>query len=212
MNVQAFDSFASEYDRWYERNKAVYESELGAIGELLPSKNLSSLKGLEVGVGTGRFASKLGVDIGLDPSENMLEISRRRSVMAVQGVAEKLPFHDSVFDVVMMVTAVCFFRDAQAAFDEARRVLKPEGIVVIGFIEKNSELGQRYREKKVKNRFYKSTVFYSAEEIMAFLQKSGFRKFELRQTLFEPLDKITDKEPVREGYGDGSFVAVRATK
>jgi len=55
---------------------------------------LISLKGLEVGVGTGRLASKLGVGVGLDPSRNMLELSRRRDIMAVQGVAEKLPFQD----------------------------------------------------------------------------------------------------------------------
>jgi len=37
VDVQAFDSFASEYDRWYERNKVVYGSELEAISEFLPS-------------------------------------------------------------------------------------------------------------------------------------------------------------------------------
>jgi len=47
---------------------------------------------------------------------------------------------------------------------------------------------------------------------MIFLKKSGFGEFEFRQTLFEPIDKITTKDPVRDGYGGGSFVVVRATK
>jgi len=70
MNI--FDIYTNEYDQWYERNKFVYLSELEALKKVVPKKG----KGLEIGVGTGRFAEPLGISYGLDPSEKMLEIAK----------------------------------------------------------------------------------------------------------------------------------------
>jgi hypothetical protein len=42
------------------------------------------------------------------------------------------------------------------------------------------------------------------------MERAGFRRFAYRQTLFRPLDEILAPEPVREGHGEGSFVAIRA--
>lgn len=62
------------YDDWYEKNKFAYSSELEAIGQFLPRTG----KGLEIGVGTGRFAGALGIEWGIDPSERVLRIARKK--------------------------------------------------------------------------------------------------------------------------------------
>jgi len=76
-----FDKFYKKYDAWYERNKFAYLSELEAIKKVLPKKG----KGLEIGVGTARFAKPLGIKYGIDPSKKMLEIAKKRDVKLGYG-------------------------------------------------------------------------------------------------------------------------------
>jgi len=150
-------------------------------------------RGLEVGVGTGRFAAPLGVSVGLDPSRPMIEVARRRGVAPVRGVAERLPFGDEKFDLVLMVTVVFLLRDRAAAFRGASRVLKPGGSLVAGFIDKESPLGRRYqrekeekgkKERKDKSGFYEEAHFLAPEEMAALLEEAGFRDLAFVQTLF----------------------------
>lgn len=49
------------YDDWFERHRAAYLSELLAVRALLPWEG----RGLEVGVGTGRFAGPWGFSLEL---------------------------------------------------------------------------------------------------------------------------------------------------
>jgi hypothetical protein len=64
------------YEDWFERNREAYLSELLAVRALVPWRGL----GLEIGVGTGRFAGPLGVEIGIDPAIEMLGYARSRDV------------------------------------------------------------------------------------------------------------------------------------
>ena len=66
-----FDDYYKKYDEWYDRNPFAYLSELKAVQKALPEAG----KGLEIGVGTGRFAAPLGISIGVDSSEKMIEIA-----------------------------------------------------------------------------------------------------------------------------------------
>ena len=55
--------------------------------------------------------------------------------------------------------------------------------------------------------------FYSVNEIINYLKKAGFKNnFTLKQTLFHGLSDIKKIEPVKTGYGEGSFVVIRAEK
>ena len=206
--VKPFEKHASKYEEWFQRNKLAYESELQAIKELLPeSKN-----GIEIGVGSGRFAAPLGIKLGLDPSRKMRKLAQKRGIEVIDGVAEAIPLGDSQFDFVLMVTTLCFLDDVEAGLKEAHRVLKSNGSLIIGFIDVNSPMGRSYQQKKNDNVFYKEASFYSVEEVVAHLKKAGFVNFDFKQTLFRPLAEISDIEPVKEGYGEGSFVVVKATK
>lgn len=60
--------------------------------------------------------------------------------------------------------------------------------------------------------FYRLAIFFTTEEVVKLLKKTGFKDFELRQTIFNNLDKITQVEKIKKGYGEGSFIAIRAKK
>jgi len=206
--IEPFERYANKYEDWFERNKFAYESELRAIRKLMPKNG----EGVEIGVGSGRFAAPLGIKVGVEPSGKMREIARKRGIEVIDGVAEAIPFSDSQFDFVLMVTTLCFLDDIEAALKEIHRVLKSGGSFILGFIDANSPIGRLYQQQKNDNVFYREATFYSVEEVIAYLKKAGFKDFNFKQTLFNPLTDIRDLEPVKEGYGEGSFVVVKAAK
>jgi len=204
-NITAFDRQTPEYDAWFEKNNDCYQAELEALHAFIPATG----QGVEIGVGTGRFAAPLGISVGVEPALRMAELARQRGITVLEGVAEALPFADDSFDFAVMVTVVCFLDDLDRAFREACRILKPHGTLVIGFIDRESELGQHYSRKKKQSRFYRDAIFYSASELEALLTKAGFSGFVYRQTLV-PGD--TNDLTAREGHGSGGFVVMQAHK
>lgn len=206
--IEPFEKYTSRYEDWFKRNEFVYKSELRAIREQLPKSG----KGIEIGVGSGQFAAPLGIQLGVEPSSRMRELARSKGIKTIEGMAEKLPFGDSQFDFALMVTTICFLDDIKAAFKEACRVLKPDGCLIIGFIDKDSSVGKLYQQHKNESVFYKVATFYSVNEVISYLKEAGFKNFNFSQTIFHNLTEIKDIEPMKEGYGEGSFVVVKAAK
>jgi ubiquinone/menaquinone biosynthesis C-methylase UbiE len=203
-NIEPFEQFTDEYDAWFDHHQREYDLELRALAEVMPSDAVT----LEVGVGTGKFAVPLGVQYGLDPSEAMSKKAGALGVEVTKGVAEDLPYSDASFDCILMVTTICFVDDLEKSFDEASRVLRAGGAIVIGFVDRESNLGQQYLAKQDKSRFYGIAHFYSTQEVLELLRKTGFGQFKIRQTL---LPKGVDQEVI-DGHGQGSFIAIRAIK
>ena len=203
-----FERHTDRYEAWFDAHDAVYESELAALERLLPEPGF----GVEIGVGSARFAAPLGIRVGCDPAVAMLARARARGVDVVRGVAEALPFRDATFDTALVVTTICFVDDVAATLAEARRVLADDGALVIGYVDEESPVGRRYLETQAENPFYREATFVSTDELVEALETSGFTEFEFAQTVFRWIDEIDDPEPVEAGYGDGSFVAVRATR
>lgn len=187
MKRSAFDIHTWKYDIWYDKNPAVYASELEAIRELMPSKIAHN--SIEIGVGTGRFASELGITYGLDPSEGMLKIAESRKVDCIKGVAEALPVKGSSMKLALMATSLCFM-DSEKALEEAYRMLAPEGFLIVAFVERNSSLGEEYRKNASESSFYKNIEFHTTEEVLSMLKEHGFEDMHIRQTLFKPLTRI----------------------
>lgn len=206
--TEPFENNALRYEKWFDEHKYVYESELRAVKELLPGFG----EGFEIGVGSGRFAEPSGIQFGIDPSKKMRDIARSRGILAVNGVAERLPLGDASFDFALMVTTICFVDDAKAALTEAYRVLKPGGQLIIGLIDKNSLVGQTYLKHQHENVFYRVAEFFSVNQLIDLLKETRFTDFLITQTIFRPLNEICELEPVKEGYGEGSFVAIRGLK
>lgn len=207
-NIKIFDKFTQEYDNWFERNRFVYKSELLALKKFIPKKS----KGLEIGVGTGRFVVPLGIRIGVEPAGKMADIARRRGIEVYEARAEKLPFNDRSFNFILMVTTICFLENPLRALKEIKRILKLGGHIIIGMIDKDSSLGKLYESKKKHNKFYRYANFYSVSQILELLSKSGYNNFKTCQTIFRKVEDITSIEPVKNGYGEGGFVVISANK
>jgi SAM-dependent methyltransferase len=203
-----FERHHARYDRWFVRHRAAYWSELLALRGLLPIGG----RGLEIGVGSGRFAAPLGVPIGVDPARSVLRYAARRGIRVARAVAESLPFRGGVFDYGLIVTTICFVDDAAVTLAEAHRVLRPGGVLAVGFVDRETPLGRFYLTQRTRNVFYRDAVFYASAEVDGLLRAAGFRELTWAQTLFGPVDALTDVEPTREGRGAGGFVVVRAVR
>jgi SAM-dependent methyltransferase len=204
--VEPFVRHHRRYDEWFERHGPAYVSELLAVRALVPWEG----RGLEIGVGTGRFAGPLGVKFGIDPAGERLGSARARGVTVARAVGEALPFTDAAFDYALVVTTLCFVDDARAVLREIARVLRPGGEVIIGWIDRESPLGQDYVTHQAENVFYREATFYSAAEVEALLRETGFNHLVRVQTLSTPLSQIQNIEPISAGVGRGAFLVVRA--
>jgi SAM-dependent methyltransferase len=203
-----FEEHHRRYEDWFDKHAAAYVSELLALRPFVPSEG----RGIEIGVGSGRFAAPLGVQVGVDPSPAMLARAAARGIEVVRGTAESLPFADSSFDHALVVTTLCFVDSPERMLAEAHRVLEPGGRLVLGFIDRESSLGRHYLAHREESVFYREAVFYSADEVARLLHDAGFTVDAWGQTLARPLPEIREIEPLRRGRGSDAFVVVSATR
>lgn len=203
-----FATHHRRYEAWFEHHRAAYVAELLALRPFVPYTG----RGLEIGVGTGRFAAPLGVALGVDPSPEMLAYAAARGIEVVQGVAEALPFADASFDYALVVTTICFVEAPAQLLAEAHRVLQPGGRLILGFIDPDSTLGREYLAKQAQSRFYRAATFYRPAEVEELLRGAHFTIAAWAQTLGRPLAETREIEPVRPGHGSGAFVVVAAER
>jgi len=203
--TQSFDMHRDQYEDWFVRNRFVFESELLAIRDALPKG-----RGVEIGVGTGLFAEKLGIADGVEPSAHMAELAAKRGIHVCRGVAEELPYHDAFFDFGLMVTTICFVDDPRKAIREMRRVVRKGGLLVLAFVDRASPLGAQYEAFKEQNVFYRDATFYSVDDILQMLKAEGLEVETITQTVFGPLNAIHHVQPYKKGYSEGGFVVVSA--
>jgi ubiquinone/menaquinone biosynthesis C-methylase UbiE len=204
-----YDSQAAKYDGWFDRHPAAFQSELRAVRCAVTGKG----RGIEIGVGTGRFAASLGITTGVDPSRGMCAIARGRGIDVACGIAEELPFGDELFDVAVMVTVLLFITDPAAAIRESHRVLRSGGEFVAAFIDRNSFLARHYeREKSGCDDAYHFARFLAVEEVGSMLVDAGFGGLNFFQTIYARPEEIVEVQPVKDGYGEGALVIIRAVK
>ncbi|WP_178916212.1 class I SAM-dependent methyltransferase [Natronomonas gomsonensis] len=205
--TEPFEEHTDRYDEWFQEYEHAYRSELAALERLVGDPG----RGLEIGVGTGRFAVPLGIEVGVDPSTRMLERAAERGIEVIGGVAEALPFRSGTFDTALVVTTICFVDDIAETLREARRVLAPGGRLVVGYVDSESPLGERYEAKKADNPFYRDATFVSTAELLEAMESAGFGSFESVQTVFRMPEEMTEPDRVESGRGEGSFVGLAAT-
>jgi SAM-dependent methyltransferase len=94
-------------------------------------------KALDVGCGEGRFCRMLkrhGIDAtGVDPTSGLIEAARARDRNGtyLDAAAERLPFEDDTFDLVVSYLSLIDIPDIDAAIPEMARVLAPGGALLI---------------------------------------------------------------------------------
>ncbi|MGP8284631.1 MAG: class I SAM-dependent methyltransferase [Desulfomonilaceae bacterium] len=165
---------AERYDLWFESHEgqAIFEIEKHCLRALI--QTVTGLW-LEVGLGSGRFATSLGISEGVDPSSGMVAIAARRNVHAVRGIGEDLPYHDAAFDGVLMVTTLCFLIDPGRTLMECARVLRRTGTLVVGIVPAESSWGRLYRAKGHEGHpSYSKAKFHRCEQVVCICADAGF--------------------------------------
>ena len=111
------------------------------ILKMAPFQDAQEKKVLELGCGIGtdgvQFARNEAWYVGTDLTNSAVQISQRH--FEVEGLngnfvnldAERLPFHNEVFDLIYSHGVLHHTPDTQSAFDEVFRILKPGGKAVI---------------------------------------------------------------------------------
>jgi ubiquinone/menaquinone biosynthesis C-methylase UbiE len=146
---------------------------------------------LEIGFGPGQAiqeAAKLtpnGFVAGIDLSEVMVEQASKRNAAAIrsgrvllqQGSEAPLPFENGKFDKVFAVNSMQFWLKPIEGLQEVRRVLKPDGRVVITIQPMWAKTGEDVRSV--------------AEKLEFQLKQVGFRQVRLETRQIKPITAVS---------------------
>ncbi|MFB6303559.1 MAG: class I SAM-dependent methyltransferase [Haloferacaceae archaeon] len=126
-DVGFFDRLAPLYDQLMPTARS------GPIREALERADRDVARLLDVAGGSGRGALAAGVSdpVVVDAAAGMCRRARERGLAAVRGDAGRLPVADAAVDAVLVVDAFHHLPDSRAALGEARRVLRPGGVLVV---------------------------------------------------------------------------------
>ena len=207
---KAFDKIAEAYDSWYDDNP-LFKCELNALNEVVSVSPLS----LEVGVGSGRFSQALGIRYGVDPAPGLLALAKNRGVDSIQARAEALPFRENSLEQVYFIFSLCFLENSFKAFQEVAVVLKAGGLLIIGFVPKNSKWGNLYEQKKQeKHPLYKYASFFCLEDLLSNIERMHFRIISGVSTLFQSpkLKKYYLENPIKGLHSKAGFIVLVAER
>lgn len=143
----AFDAIAPVYDATRGLPAALDTEVVRLLTERLRHRSV-----LDVGVGTGRFGSRLASSgvrlVGVDLSRPMLERAAARGLRRlVRGDARRLPFPTRAFEVVTSQHLLHLIPDWTSAVAEFARIASSEYLVVVERTVDSPDLGAAYRER-----------------------------------------------------------------
>jgi len=155
MNVFTKQDVAANYDQYYqtEIGKKVSQIEENLFNDLLT--NIPKTDMLELGCGTGQWTEyfiKKGFKLtGIDVSDEMLKFAHSKNLNAdfINADSSQIPFDDNSFSTVSSITMLEFVEDQNTVLQEAYRVLKPGGWLILGCLNANSELGKNRKNDEV---------------------------------------------------------------
>lgn len=219
--MAVFDGEAQEYDKWYTTvlGKHVDETETRCVLDLL--KPTTGMHILDVGCGTGHFSFKLarmGCRVtGIDISGEMLALARRKAFHERLPVdflpmdASHIDFEDGTFDAVVAITVFEFLAKPGESFNEMFRVLRKNGSLLIGTINRDSPWGKMYLEKKsCKESVFRFAHLRTLDELKQ-VYPGGFSGSS--ECLFVPPDAeeaeiSSERERELSRSGKGGFICV----
>ncbi len=179
-----FDSMAGRLGKDYVPGKS-WKSLAEALLRLMPPMTIADL-----GAGDGSFALLLSQQarrvIAVDSSARMLEVGREQAarhgidnVEFRQGDMEELPIEDAAVDVVFFSQSLHHALHPERAVNEASRILRPGGRIVILDLAK-------HRFEEARELYADERLGFSEAELSALLEEVGFQNVSTA---------IVDREP-----------------
>lgn len=196
----------------YDRESSVYNLKrfdnpggryIDAVEKQLLAKHRNGHSVLEVGTATGRFVEfvlAMGCNYnGLDLSRRMLELVSQLGPDLVQADGEQIPYASETFHTVFCFHTFHFLPEPMRAVQEANRVLKNGGVLVLIF-----ELDTWLRRLVLKTGVRSNQYYFTLQEVSEMMKLAGFRvvatdwvlKFPIeayRKTPFTPALRILDR-------------------
>ena len=178
------------------------------LEKILRYDELKEKKVLEIGVGTGsdiaRYALAGAKVTGIDLTPSAIELCRQRfNLFALKGDlrvadAERLPFEDAIFDLVVSIGVLHHTPDTGGAIKEIYRVLKPKGEAIVML-------------------YYKNSIKYRLKIPLLRIFKKKWRRMsniEIVSKLYDgednPLGKVYSKREIRKMFREFSTLKMEA--
>ncbi len=116
-----YNEIAKGYNELYEQEQL---RKLSIVKDKIVIDRFTSI--LDVGCGTG-ISSQFDCNVvGIDPSTGLLNQNNNNNKLL--GIAEQLPFKDSLFDYVISITSIHNFKNIKKSLNEMKRVGKDKYI------------------------------------------------------------------------------------
>ncbi len=164
MNIKIIDQY-NDFSNIYSDN-INYDEQSNNLFYQNIDFSLTDKKILDIGCGDGtdlsNFKKQGAIIYGVDPSKEFIDSAKKNNPTGIikQGVAEKIPFNNDMFDVVVSKWALQTSDNVPESLSEMGRVLKKDGMLVIlskhpwmQWMEKNRDFGNNsnYYEQKIVN-------------------------------------------------------------
>ncbi|MGI9351169.1 MAG: class I SAM-dependent methyltransferase [Rhizobiaceae bacterium] len=183
----------------WENNKAL---KFGVARHVLNAIDRHSVKDgrqsiLDLGCGNGFTAVEIAKHNSLyqvtavDPSPSVLGVNGIHNIRAIQGTLDSLRFNADSFDVVVIIGNLMLHNNPQLTIREARRILKPQGTLVMDFknadtfirrlIRYSALVGMKsvFPRSIVERSFVNMRFGFRKDYIRTVLRNTGFREIEV---------------------------------
>lgn len=242
MTKAKFDGYATDYDSWFITNENVFLSELKLLKAALEHAGASTTGNgtriLSIGCGSGLFEKALAdeyaitVTEGVEPSQDMADIARKRGMTVQIGTAETADLPRDTYDIIYFNGSSSYIPDLEIAYANTLTALKPGGRFILLDVPKESAYGLMYLLAATQNGYdspelegtlpelpypielAKSAYWHTTEEKSHILtDRLGLHDPTYLQTLIaNPVyTNRTVEEPI-DGYTQGGYIAITATK
>ena len=187
---ESFHKQALEYDKHALVQKKVVER----LFSLVEKQGISPGRVLDIGAGTGNLLGMLrrrfpraelyGADLAFGMCRAAEANLREENVRLVNADAERLPFKEGSFDLVVSSSTYQWLATLDGAFDEVKRVLSPGGVFCFALFGERTlyELRDSYR-KVLKGGADRSHGFLSQAEVLDALRRTGLSGCEVASEL-----------------------------
>ncbi|MBI3354053.1 MAG: class I SAM-dependent methyltransferase [Nitrospirae bacterium] len=230
--MKNFSSLASSYDKWYS-------TPLGSLCDKLEKDAVFSLADvkegelvLDVSCGTGNYSLELkrrgARVIGLDISSEMLSIAKKKAeneglnIDFIRADAAMPPFKNNSFDLITSILILEFADKPDKMIESWGRLLKSDGRIVIGFLNRYSLWALKRGIKAIfKDTIWRDARFYTEDEMRKFLIKADIKPLESQEVIyFPPLSNrsllnilmIIERMGRRFLSGFGAFISIKGRK